>query len=233
MLHGDGVTRDMLAELLRSVIDGVVGSQLARGAQEPQISSKIADRLEDRLNGVEINGFKITARAQDFRDRGRDADESKSGADLYLGLRVEPRRGLGLPIMSKGLLIQAKKRDVPKFSRIERDERAFRMPKTQADLLKQCEKMLMRTDKGAFVWVYGSAGTHVVPASEVLKHRSMPPEFLAGRNVAEQFRDVLDCFSGDQTLTASHIFDDDFAFGAYLREIAVKRGVTIALTERT
>ena len=221
MLRGDSVTRDMLAELIRSTIDSVVTSQLARRAQEPPISTRVASVLEG-LDGVAINDYRLTVVAQDFPDRGRGSWEHKSGADLYIGIRVETP---GVPFaVSKGMLIQAKnaKRVVKNSLRTSESD-------DQEDLLDQCGKMLVRTDKGAFVWVYGATGTHVVPASEVIKHQFVPPEYLQGRNVAEQFRDVLDCFSGDASLVAADIFENDLALGAFLEEIAVRRGVTIKL----
>jgi hypothetical protein len=63
----------------------------------------------------------------------------------------------------------------------------------------------------------------------VLKQQYVPPEYLQGRNVAEQFRDVLDCFSGDTGLVAPDIFENDLALAAFLKEIAVKRGIAIKL----
>ena len=211
----------MLAELIRGAVDGAVTSQMARRAQEPPISTRVASALE-RLDGVAINNYRVTVVAQDFPDRGSGSWEHKSGADLYIGIRVETA---GVPFeLSKGMLIQAKKakRIVKKSLRTSESD-------DQEDLLDQCGKMLARTDKGAFVWVYSTSGTHVVPASEVLKHQFVPPEYLQGRNVAEQFRDVLDCFSGDASLVAADIFANDAALGAFLEEIAVRRGVAIKL----
>lgn len=227
MLQGDSVTRDVVAELIRGAVDDVVRSQLARRAQEAPISSKIAAMLETRLHGMNINGYRVTAVAQDFRDRGAKSDESKSGADLYIGIRVEP--GRGLPSISKGMLIQAKKRvgTSPPASSASAARKSY--GKRQMDLVGQCEKMLASTDKGAFVWVYGSVGTHVVPASEVVAHPGIPPDYLAGRNVSEQFRDVLDCFLGDEDLVGAGIFDDESALGDFLAEIAVRSGVTMRL----
>ncbi|TZG25969.1 hypothetical protein [Sphingomonas montanisoli] len=222
MLRGDSVTRDMLAELIRGAVDGAVTSQMARRAQEPPISSRVASALEKRLDGVAINNYRVTVVAQDFPDRGRESWEHKSGADLYIGIRVETP---GAPfVVSKGLLVQAKK-----AKRIIKTSLRTSDSEEQENLLDQCGKMLARTDKGAFVWVYGAGGTHVVPASEVLKQQYVHPEYLQGRNVAEQFRDVLDCFSGDTGLVAPDIFENDFALAAFLEEIAVKRGVAIKL----
>ena len=226
MLLGDSVTRDMLADLIRGTVDDVVKSQTARRAQEPPISTRVASALERRLNGVAINDYRITAVAQDFSDRGRESWEHKSGADLYIGVRVETLAASFA--VSKGLLVQAKK-----AKRVVRASLRTSESDEQVNLLEQCGKMLARTDKGAFVWVYGPGGTHVVPASEVLKQRYVPPEYLQGRNVAEQFRDVLDCFSGDTGLVAPGIFENDFALASFLEEIAVKRGVTIKLAPAT
>ena len=100
----------------------------------------------------------------------------------------------------------------------------------QQAFVGQCKKMLARTDKGSFIWIYGPAGTRVVPASEAVEQRGVPPDYLAGRNVAEQFRDVLDCFSGDLGLVGPGIFESNVALGAFLEEIAVKRGVAIKLS---
>lgn len=222
MLRGDTVTRDMLADLIRGAVDDEVKSQWARRAQEPPMSTRIASALEQRLSGCTINNYRVTVVAQDFPDRGTGSWEHKSGADLYIGIRVEmPQMPLTI---SKGLLIQAKKaRQVPLT------KQPVRVGNEQRELLTQCGKMLKRTDKGAFVWVYGPGGTHVVPASDVMDLQHVPPEFLEGRNVAEQFRDVLDCFSGDVNLVGPDIFESDAALGAFLEEIAVQRGVAINL----
>ena len=222
MLRGDSVTRDMLADMIRSAVDDAVKSQTARRAQEPPISTRVASTLEHRLDGATINGYRVTVVAQDFPDRGPGSWEHKSGADLYIGIRVEAL--IASFETSKGMLIQAKK-----ARQLSRARPRKGVSDDQQDLLDQCEKMLRRTDKGAFVWVYSAGGTRVVPASEVLKLQVIPPEFLEGRNVAEQFRDVLDCFSGDTGLVAPDIFENDFALGNFLEEIAVQRGVAITL----
>jgi hypothetical protein len=222
VLRGDIVTRDMLADLIRGAVDGAVMSQTARRAQEPPISTRVASALESRLKGTVINGYRVSVVAQDFPDRGPGSWEHKSGADLYIGIRVE------MPIASistsKGLLIQAKK-----AMKAYKMQQSKSLSDQQQDLLDQCKRMLRRTDKGAFVWVYDSGGTRVVPASEVINIQSVPPDFLEGRNIAEQFRDVLDCFAGDTDLIAPGIFDNDVALGNFLEEIAVQRGVAISL----
>jgi hypothetical protein len=225
MLRGDGVTRDLLAELIRRTVDETVRKQLQRRAQEPPISSKVAEALEKKLHGYEINGYAISVVAQDFPDRGPGSWEHKSGADLYIGIRVETT--WDLPPVSKGMLIQAKKAKMPGTVRRPRTPQPASAADAHGELVEQCGKMLDRTNKGAFVWVYGIGGTHAVPASDVVASEIVPPEHLGGRDVGEQFRDVLDCISGDEDLVDETIFDDDEALGNYLEEIAVRRGVAI------
>lgn len=90
--------------------------------------------------------------------------------------------------------------------------------------------MLNRTkSNGAFVWLYDASGTHVIPAQEVVNNAMTPPELLGRRNVAEQFRDVLDCFQGDPDLVAVGIFEDDGLLGRFMEEISVRRGVALQL----
>lgn len=225
MLRGDTVARDLLAELIRGAVDDTVKQQLMRRAQEPVISSKIASTLEARLDGYELNGYIVTVIVQDFPDRGPNSWEHKSGADLYVGIRVEPP--LGLPPVAKGLLIQSKKTQMRGEARSRQARVKPATGKAHDVVLEQCGKMVRLSDKGSFVWIYGAGGTQVVPASEVLSMQSVPPELVEGRNVSEQFRDVLDCFSGDTALIGKDIFESDTALGNFLEEIAVQRGVTI------
>lgn len=225
MLRGEERTRDLLAELIRGTVDDTVRRQMRRRAQEPSITSKIADALETQLNGFEINGYVVTVVSQEFPDRGPSSLEKQTGADLYIGIRVDSPWQPS-PI-AKGMLIQAKKvRPIGEVHMrgFEADQPAS---KGQLFLLEQCEKMRQRSQNGSFVWVYGPDGTGVVPVSEVLNQRIYAPERLASRDVGQQFRDILDCFSGDPGLIDIDIFEDEGALGGYLREIAVQRGVAI------
>lgn len=227
MLRGDELTRDLLAEAIRGAVDDTVKRQLQRRAQEPAISSKIAAALEERLDGLELNGYTVNIVAQDFPDRGRASWEHEGGADLFIGIRVQPP--VSIPPIAKGLLIQSKKAQPIGAAHVRQSAPRVSGGKAQRDLYEQCEKIEKRSPKGSFVWVYSAGGAHIVPASEVLQWGSVPPEFLAGRTVGEHFREVLDCFAGDPDLVGEGIFTDDKALGNFLEEIAVRRGVTISL----
>lgn len=223
MLRDDTIARDLLAELIRGAVDDTVRQQMMRRAQEPQISSKIATTIEGRLNGALLGRYRVTAVVQDFTDRGPKSGEWHSGSDLYLGLRVD--NGVEPP-RAKGMLIQAKKRQLA----LRGKDGAInpRVGKGHLDLLKQCEKMLKRTvPNGAFVWLYSANGTEVLPAREVLDNPQRLAESLNPRGVADQFREVLDCFQGDPDLVGRGIFDDDGALADFMGEIAVARAVTI------
>jgi hypothetical protein len=218
----------VLAELVRGAVDDTVSAQIRRRAQEPQITSKIARELEHRLNGGMVARYKVTVIAQDFSAHGPKSGESHSGADLYVGIRVED--GVDPKPVAKGLLVQSKKTRTGLFRKAD-GELLKHVVTEQAELVHQCEKMLSRTKpNGAFVWLYGATGAEVVPAQEVLEHPLLPPELLGRRNVAEHFRDVLDCFQGDPDLVTPNIFDNDSALGDFMEEIAVRRAVVLKLT---
>lgn len=215
MLAQDSSTRDFLAEAIRSAVDDVVCQHSLRLTQEPQITSKVAGQLEAKLNGMDINGYRVHVIAQDMPDRGPGSLEKTSGTDLFIGLKVD--HGKPNVITSKGLLIQSKFHS--KNGKISRDKK----------LVDQCGDMLSRSKKGAFVWLYSSLGTTSIPASEIVENPMLPAALLASRNIAEHFRDVLDCVSGDEALVHPSIFNDPNALNVWLREISAKRGVVINL----
>ena len=214
MLARDKQTRDWLAEAIRGAVDDVVSTHGSRLTQEPQITSKIADRLEQTLKGVSINGYEVKIIASDMPDRGRGALEKRTGVDLFIGIRVRQRE-TGIEI-AKGLLVQGKLDGPP--SRKEQDR-----------LLEQCGKMALRWPKAAYVWIYSSGGASSIPASEILAHPNVPPQMLSSRNIAEHFRDVLDCVAGDETLAISEMFESSDALNVIMQEVAARQAVAIDL----
>lgn len=217
MLKGDTNTRDVIADLVRNAVDETVISQLERRAQEPAVTSKIASRLEDRISNIQAFGRTITVIAQDFTDRGHGAQETRAGADLFVAVKVEDDDGS----ISKGLLVQAK------WS--HRADTSTEHKK----LLEQCEEMLERTSNaGAFVWLYGATGVDVVPAHELVARPTQRPRSFKHRSVAQQFRDVLDCFQGDPSIAPEMVFENSGGLGAYMEDIAANTGVAIRVGKR-
>lgn len=213
MLAHDQGARDAIADMIRAAADDVAREQIARLAHEPPITSRIAQRIEDRMRGVQVFGYLVDVVAMDIPDRGPGALEQRLGADLFVAIRV---RSLDhVPNISKGLLIQAK------------SERGRNTAQERSRLMAQCRKMTDRTPKGAYVWTYGSFGVRAVPASELLHFPDSDPRSLSSRNVAEQFRDVLDCVAGDEDLSKDAIFGDGAALGAWVKEMGARTGVAI------
>jgi hypothetical protein len=94
-------------------------------------------------------------------------------------------------------------------------------------LREQCEKMVHRSPKGAYVWLYTPTGVRSLPASELGNYPQAAVEAFASRNVAEQFRDVLDCVAGDESLANAAIFDSDQALNGWMEEIGARRAIAV------
>lgn len=219
MLAADRKTRDFLAEAIRGAADDVVQTHMPRLTQEPAITAKIADRIE-QLNGSRLNSYKVSVIAADMPDRGPGSLESKTGVDLLFAIRVQNLID-GYDI-SKGLLIQAK---------LDSDKKASE----RARLVEQCKRMLDRSPKGAFAWIYTSAGILSVPASEVVANPKTDAGSLAFRNISEHMRDVLDCVSGDQNIVRADMFESVVALNAGMKELAmladmpIQRAIAVSL----
>lgn len=214
MLVDDTRTRDALSRLFRKNVDEVVSDHVRRGTQEPAITSKIGDRLEYVLNGRTINGYAISVIAQDLSDRGRSSQESRTGADLLIGIRVQnPAKNFDF---SKGLLIQAKK--TSGWSSAD-----------QARLIEQCEKLLNQSAGGSYVWIYDSSGARAVPASEVLAMNATPIQKLASKGISMHFRDIFDCVAGDVELADNHMFEGPDQLKEAMEELSARSAVAISL----
>lgn len=168
------------------------------------------------MQNLHINGYLVEVVSADIPDRGPGTLEKRTGVDLFLAIRV--RSEDDVMNVSKGILIQAKS-EGDGGRAAERDR-----------LLGQCRKMSDRSTKGAYVWVYGSAGVRSVPATEVLRFPNSRVEALSSRNVAEQFRDILDCIAGDEKLANDQIFESAEALGAWIQDYGAKAGVAIDVT---
>lgn len=216
MLIDDTNTRDRLARLIRKSIDDLVSIQTMRGTQEPAITARIGERLESQLNGRTVNGFKISVITQDLSDRGKGSQESRIGADLYVGIRVENAvKGFDL---SKGLLVQAKMA-------------SSQTPAEQERLAEQCRKLAKQSSAGAYVWIYDKHGVQAVPASEVLSTKTPTLRNLASKNVTMHFRDIFDCVAGDVGLASAGIFEGPGQLKQAMQELSARSGVAISLTK--
>ena len=168
--------RDLIAETMRSTIDEVVAEHHSAKTQEHQLTARIGQKLEDRLNSLEILGNRFSVITQDIPDKGRGALESKTGIDLYVGIALSGANGF-----SKAIFVQAK----------------WANSKDQAGLAEQCEKMLNVSD-ASYAWIYGPNGVRVYDAAKLI---GVPQATLGGRlrgrDINTLMRRVLDCKEGD------------------------------------
>jgi hypothetical protein len=194
-----------------SAVDGTVRQHWGRPTQEPQLTAKIAENLE-RLRGLTIAGesISVTIIAQDLPDRGPGSLESRTGADLYIGLKIKTPNSE----IKKGLLIQAKWNEAMP-------------PREMARLKDQCSELLDRSSNGAFVWAYGPSGTKVIPAREYFRGPTYQPSDLSSSNIEELFMNVMECISGDPNLAPQALFDNTDGLESFLEEVAAKSGVLI------
>lgn len=216
--------RDLIAEALRSEVDAVVTDHFDSITQEPQITSRIAARLENGLRDFQASGqggsFQVKILAQELPDRGRvpksprAVHEKKVGADLYLVVELFAPDGR----VSKGMLIQAKNRK-ERWNRKERD-----------DLFPQCQAM-REISKSSYVWEYSETGVRVVNAKKILDNPTKNPRHLDGHHTGRFFKDVLACNEGDPEIGFGDSDASRNHMTKMLEEFSAKTGIRVQVTK--
>lgn len=164
----DELVRDLYAD----VIDGT------SSVQEPEITSRLCQRVEDRLDGQRVGDYEFRVIAQSMPDRGPNSYEWITGADLYLSISLD-----GPDRFDKALFIQAK------YDRnVKREE-----------LLSACERMERHIGSSAsYVWIYEPGGVKVLSPTSVRRMKGNSIEGLPRRSVAGLTGRVLDCYAGSR-----------------------------------
>ena len=121
---------------------------------EDDFTSRMADRIERRLDGVFVGGMKWKAITRKFPWRGPRSEEHRFGADLGLVLRMS---GRGFDV-TKGYLIQAKKFEFKGGLPFGKGDRVF----------GQCKDMLKITQE-AYVWIYSRSGISILRAGSMVE----------------------------------------------------------------
>lgn len=159
-------------DLYSEVIDGV------SAIQEPEISSRLCQRLEDKLDGTRAGNYVFHVIAQSIPDRGPKSMEKLLGADIFLSVSLE-----GVDGFDKGIFIQAKyDRNVDKG---QMQDAVEKMKETAGS-------------KGAYVWIYTPKGTKVLSAYQVEKMSNDALDGLQPRSVEGFTGRILDCFAGSR-----------------------------------
>lgn len=202
----DKWTREQVAKALAESIDALVRDRMAGMVEEPDITSRVGQRLEDKFDGRDLHGLRIRVTSETMPSHGRGSLEKPTGTDLYIALSIEDRFGERI---RKGILVQAKREDKLKWP----------------ELHEQCRRMRKITMKGSVVWLYRSTGLGVMRTSDIRKAET--PMIDAG----EFFDNVLACNIGDKRQVPSGDFGSRAALKAMLEKLGARNAVWLDLEE--
>jgi len=188
MIRNYGIIRDS-AQHLAQAAERTTELLVERAVeQEPAFTDRMLGRIEQAMEGYEVNG--VRWKAKTLTDRGRGSQESKYGADFMGVLQIS----LIDYRVDKGFLAQSKL--------VEPNE--LMAKKDIADMKDQCEKML-KLSPDSFVFLYSTQGIRVVPALSVLNGDSRNPHDYYSRSVSAFFELHFECFIGDRKIGAPKI----------------------------
>ena len=170
--------RDLIAAAFQSAVEEVVVEHYPAVTQEHQLTSRIAQRIEDRLNNLNLAGVTLRVSTQELPDKGRGAAESRLGADLWITLTLQNE-------FSKGFLVQSKWQGDRDFGRY----------------VDQCERML-NVSKSSYGWEFGRNGVRVYGAKRVIARSAYHDRYTLdfGRKIQTVLKKMLDCREGDYAL---------------------------------
>jgi hypothetical protein len=175
--------------------------------EEPDITSRIGQRLEERFDGENLHGYRVRVITETITSHGAKSLEKPLGTDLYFAISVEDEHG---EVKTKGVLVQAKRRENLQWPALE----------------EQCRRMTLVTKKGAVVWVYTPYGIDVIRAVDVPKKRS------ASFKTAKLFDRVLKCELGDRRKVPAGKFGARGALKTMIEALGAKNAVWLDLEER-
>lgn len=186
---------EALNDLVQERMKGLVG--------EPDITSRVGQRLEDLFNKKTIGGYRISVISETITSQGKKSLEKPMGTDLYFAIQIEGRNE---DKVSKAIFVQAK--------------RAEKLPDRK--LAEQCRRMLLITKKGSVVWLYDQEGIGVAKAVEVANGNIQKFDIFA-------FLDrVFECSIGDKRKVPMGSFGDRQQLKTMLETIGAKNGVAMA-----
>lgn len=148
--------------------------------QEPAMTDRMLGRIEQALVNLEIGG--IIWKAKTLTDRGRNAQESRLGADFVGVLNVKTEGYF----VAKGFLAQAKMIRRNGFDDMR-------------ELVQQCEQMLVLSPD-SFVFLYTEKGVEVTSANAVIA-ASGNLSAVHGEKAQKFFLNHFLCMIGDQAIS--------------------------------
>lgn len=180
----DDENRHLIMDRLGNAVDELVTdlySDTAGGVsvvQEAEITSRLCQRLEDKLDNSQAGDYVFRVIAQSLPDRGPNSMEKLFGADLFLSISLDGADGF-----DKGIFIQAK------YDRnIDR-----------AELKDACRRMKALADRqGVYVWVYEPDGVKVLSSHQVSQMRQNSLDGIQPRSMTGFTGRILDCYAGSR-----------------------------------
>lgn len=206
--------RNRVAAVLGEIVDRIARTQCARRTQEPAITSKIGQALEDARLAIGRAAVRprspidVRIMVQDIPDRGKGSLEKKSGVDLYVNISVQ---GEGRT-RSKGILIQAKKGE------------------KRENLVDQCKKMRERSD-ASYTWIYTPEGCLVINAADILDEPALSPSKLPRRTPTEVFDKILECSEGDERIGIDDGEGEEAGLERVMQELEAPAGIDFIIRE--
>lgn len=199
--------RKKISHAIGSSLDDLVRERMTGLVEEPDITSRVGQRLEDRFDGKTIGGYRIRVISETITSHGSRSLEKPMGTDLYFAIEIEDAQGVGA---SKGILVQAKR-----FDKV-----------AGRDLLEQCRRMNLITKKGSVVWLYAKSGIRVARSADVVQGNMVPI------TNSEFFDRVLRCSIGDKRKVPDGSFGDRRELKTMLETLGANNGVWLGLDRR-
>jgi hypothetical protein len=203
----DVQARKQISDAIGSSLDDLVRDRMTGLVEEPDITSRVGQRLEDRFDGQTLGGYRVRVISETITSHGPKSLEKPMGTDLYFAVEVEGSQGVKT---SKGILVQAKR-----FDRL-----------AGSDLAEQCRRMNLITKKGSVVWIYTPSGITVALSSDVERGSMAPISNSAF------FDGVLECSIGDKRKVPDGAFGNRRELRKMLEALGAENAVWLALDQR-
>jgi hypothetical protein len=185
MIRSFGIVHEAATHVAAAAERVLDAHREGRVQQEPAFTDRMLGAIENSMRDFQTKG--VRWRAMTLTDRGRNAQESRHGADFAGVLSIDL---LDFKVQ-KGFLAQAKM-----------VEPAAYMPQSQYDRMKaQCDLMLNRTPD-SFLFLYSRDAVTVVPALSVVSSPLRNPHEFYSRSIARFYEEHFESFIGDRRLYA-------------------------------
>ncbi|NBB62048.1 hypothetical protein GVN18_22515 [Pseudomonas sp. ODNR1LW] len=202
----DRQARAKIARSIGTALDDLVQERMRGLVEEPDITSRIGQRLEDRFNGKYLGGYRVRVITETIPSHGGKSLEKPLGTDLYFAFSIEDAVGKET---SKGVLVQAKREQNCDWT----------------ELGEQCRRMKLVTQKGSVVWLYRPTGIGVIRSTDVTKRIS------ASMDSTSFFDLVLECRIGDRRKVPHGQFGDRNSLKTMLKDLGTKNAVWLDLEQ--